>query len=347
MSTVKFAIVDVFSSTAYKGNPLAVVNDLAGTLSDTQMKLIARQFNLSETTFFSKTQRGQATYRLRSFLPDGREVFGVGHNILGAWWFLAEGGFLDFSTRSLLSKSGHVEVHTFYQELGDSVMPVQILRARGLGEEEVQYSVSIAQATPKTHGLHPDLTSLAKSVGLEAKDIGLPTTNQESHVSTFAPRVMSTASTFHLLVPVKSVSALDRVSIQRDKLLEQLSLADHRAYGIYLFTPHVSDNGESMPNAYRARFFSPGMSTEDPATGSAAGPLSAFLYDQGHFGNVGGETKMTVWQGQNVGRECAMQVKLSILGDSSDEKTIKVELVGDGVKISEGSMRIPDSSLSF
>ncbi|KAH6897451.1 hypothetical protein B0T10DRAFT_602768 [Thelonectria olida] len=347
MSTVQFAVVDIFSSTPYKGNPLAVVNDLAGTLSDTQMKLITRQFNLSETTFFSKPQRDQATYRLRSFLPDGREVFGIGHNILGAWWYLAQAGFLDFSTPSPWSESEHVEVYTFHQELGDSVMPVQILRTKGLGGEEAQYSVSLAQATPKVHGLHPDLASLAESVGLEREDIGLPATSQDGRVSTLAPRVVSTASTFHLLVPVKSASALDKVVVQRDKLLKQLSLADNRAYGIYLFTPHVSDDGENMPDTYRARFFSLGMSTEDPATGSAAGPLSAFLYHQGHLRHVGRQANMTVWQGQNLGRECGIQVKLSILGDSSEEEEIKVELRGDGVRISEGSVIIPDSSLSF
>jgi hypothetical protein len=37
------------------------------------------------------------TYKLRSFLPDGREVFGVGHNILGAWEYLALGGFLSYT----------------------------------------------------------------------------------------------------------------------------------------------------------------------------------------------------------------------------------------------------------
>lgn len=336
--SLKFAVVDIFSPTAYKGNPLAVVDALDTPLTDTQLKLVARQFNLSETTFFSKPRSSRAAYRLRSLLPDGKEVLGIGHNILGAWWFLAQGGFVDFEAGEPVVEGG-AEVYTVYQELGDDVMPVRIARTRAPGGQ-YRYLVSIAQATPKVHGGHANLASLAESVGLETEDIGVTLNNGDTPL---APRVVSTSSTHHLLVPVKSASALDRVVIQRDKLLKTLKLADDRAYGIYLYTPHVPGDGQVEKDVYRARFFSPGMSTEDPATGSAAGPLTAFLHHQGLLELVGGEANVKVLQGQNIGRECVIRVKLS-LGKGEE---IKVELIGDGVSVSEGAIAVPDASLDF
>src|SRR5687768_1175737 len=95
MASIRFSIVDVFSTTAFKGNPLAVVDNMSSSLTDTQMKLIARQFNLSETTFVSPPSKAKAKFQLRSFLPNGEEVFGQGHNSLGAWWWLAHHGFLN------------------------------------------------------------------------------------------------------------------------------------------------------------------------------------------------------------------------------------------------------------
>lgn len=340
MSTVNFAVVDIFSSTAYKGNPLAVVDDLAGTLSDTQLKLITRQFNLSETTFFFKPTRAQATYRLRSFLPNGREVLGIGHNILGAWWYLAEAGFLDFSETKFVTKSPDSDEFTFFQELGDAVMPVQILRTKREGQHPL-YSVAITQAPPKAHGRHPDPEALARSIGLETKDIGLPDNDS------LAPRVMSTASTYHLLVPIKSITALNQVVVERDVLLQQVRLADERSFGLFLFTPDANNSGEPGSDRYQARFFSPGMSTEDPATGSAAGPLSAYLYNEGHLSVTKGEASIEVLQGYNVGRECKIQVGLSVSTGAEDSHDVRVQLIGGGVEISKGTIVIPGDEVLF
>jgi len=236
MATVKYWIVDIFSTTAFKGNPLALVDNTDGSLSDTQLKLITRQFNLSETTFFSKPTRPGATYRLRSFLPDGKEVFGAGHNILGAWWFLADSGRLDLSKPASVDAATGTEEFTVFQELGTEVLPVKILRKKTAGGHQV--SVSLRQVSPGTHAKHPDPASLAASVGLASSDVGatVKAANGGSDV-TLVPQVMSTSTTRHLLVPLASVDALNKVIVQKDKLLEQLALVDKTAYGLFLFTP--------------------------------------------------------------------------------------------------------------
>jgi PhzF family phenazine biosynthesis protein len=90
---MKFAFtqVDVFTETALRGNPLAVVHGADG-LSDAQMQTFARWTNLSETTFLLKPTSAEADYRVRIFTPGGELPF-AGHPTLGschAW--LERGG---------------------------------------------------------------------------------------------------------------------------------------------------------------------------------------------------------------------------------------------------------------
>ena len=82
--SVPFCLVDVFAEEPLTGNPLAVVAD-AESLAEEVMRLVAREFNQSETTFVLPPRRDGATWRLRSFTPTGEEVVGAGHNALGAW----------------------------------------------------------------------------------------------------------------------------------------------------------------------------------------------------------------------------------------------------------------------
>jgi trans-2,3-dihydro-3-hydroxyanthranilate isomerase len=80
-----YYFVDVFADEPLTGNPLSVVAEADG-LDDQTMRRIAREFNQSETTFLLSPTRPEAHARLRSFTPSGAEVFGAGHNALGAWW---------------------------------------------------------------------------------------------------------------------------------------------------------------------------------------------------------------------------------------------------------------------
>src|SRR6266480_3284753 len=92
-TTVPFYFVDVFASRPLEGAPLSLVPDADG-LDESQMRAISREFNQSETTFLLRPRLPGATWRLRSFTPIGAEVFGAGHNALGAWLWLAAAGRL-------------------------------------------------------------------------------------------------------------------------------------------------------------------------------------------------------------------------------------------------------------
>ncbi|KAJ9431369.1 phenazine biosynthesis protein PhzF family [Candidatus Pantoea symbiotica] len=88
---VAFKQVDVFTSSAFKGNPLAVIMDAQG-LSDAQLTAIARWTNLSETTFVLPPQDAAADYRVRIFTVEGELPF-AGHPTLGTAHALLEAGW--------------------------------------------------------------------------------------------------------------------------------------------------------------------------------------------------------------------------------------------------------------
>ena len=90
MRPFEFKQVDVFSSVALKGNPVAVVLN-ADSLSDTQMADFARRTNLSETTFVLKPQNPDADYRLRIFTTLNELPF-AGHPTLGSCHAWLEAG---------------------------------------------------------------------------------------------------------------------------------------------------------------------------------------------------------------------------------------------------------------
>jgi PhzF family phenazine biosynthesis protein len=94
-SSRRFSQLDVFTGTALRGNPLAVVHDAQG-LDDAQMAALARWTNLSETTFLLPPTEAAAAqgadYRVRIFTPGGELPF-AGHPTLGSCFaWLSAGG---------------------------------------------------------------------------------------------------------------------------------------------------------------------------------------------------------------------------------------------------------------
>lgn len=89
---LRYDIVDVFTSRAFAGNPLAVVRG-GERLSGAQMQAIAREFNLSETAFPLQPTDPGADYRLRIFTPLVELPF-AGLPSIGAAWVLAAEGLL-------------------------------------------------------------------------------------------------------------------------------------------------------------------------------------------------------------------------------------------------------------
>ncbi|HET9129029.1 MAG TPA: PhzF family phenazine biosynthesis protein [Propionibacteriaceae bacterium] len=90
MTVRPFRQVDVFATSAFTGNPLAVIHDAEG-LADEQLAAIARWTNLSETTFLLPPTDPAADYRVRIFTGTGELPF-AGHPTLGSCHAWLEAG---------------------------------------------------------------------------------------------------------------------------------------------------------------------------------------------------------------------------------------------------------------
>jgi trans-2,3-dihydro-3-hydroxyanthranilate isomerase len=260
-----FALVDVFAASPLTGNPLAVVAD-GEALDEPAMRAIAREFNQSETTFVLAPEATGADWRLRSFTPAGAEVVGAGHNALGAWWWLAAAGRLALDQGPT----------TFIQQLGDRALPVEVEAEGGR-----PLSIAMEQAPPEFGAVVADRAPLAASLGVRTGDLGE------------APAQVVSTGAAHLLVPARDRDVVDRAQPDAPRLAA--ALAEAGGQGCYLYSLDPPSAGAT---AY-ARFFNPTVGIwEDPATGSAAGPLAAQLAALGLV--VDGRVR--VEQGRAMGR---------------------------------------------
>ena len=297
VTQVGFALVDVFAARPLTGNPLAVVPD-ADSLHIEQMRAIAREFNQSETTFLLRPSRAGAQCRLRSFTPAGAEVGGAGHNALGAWLWLAH--------------AGKVGGGSFRQQIGDDLLDVDV-ETSGDGPARVV----MAQSAPRFGAVIQATGPLAAALGLEPDDLD----------ASAAAQVVGTGVE-HLLVPLRTRQAVDRVNADPRALLAVLRAAGGEGCYVYATEPGHEQDGSDSADGY-TRFFNPTVGiSEDPATGTAAGPLAAALVRSGRVPDPG---TVTVLQGAVIGRPSWL--RLDVAGES-------VRLSGSGLVVGEGRLAL-------
>lgn len=296
MASFRFVLVDVFTERPLAGNQLAVIFD-AESLADSRMQAVAREFNFSETTFVLPASRAKAAWRLRSFSPSA-EVFGAGHNALGAWWVLAERGAIGLTD----------PYTTFWQELGGKVLPVGIYSESGK-----PLRIAMTHSEPHFGDQPADRPALARALGLDSSEL---------EVDGLEAQAVSTG-TMHLLVPVRTLAALERVRVDAQALI---ALARPLGCeGCYLFCLEIHDRGP----AARARAFLPGIGiSEDPATGTAAGPLGAYLASRKVIAEG---AWAVVEQGVEMGRPCHIEVRV---------QGRQVEVAGRSVIVADGALSL-------
>lgn len=274
---VEFVVVDVFASRPLTGNPLTLVPEADG-LDDHQMRAIAREFTQSETTFVLPATLPGARWRLRSFTPAGVEVAGAGHNALGAWLWLAH--------------AGRVSAGRFVQQIGQEMLAVEVIADVG---EPVR--VAMDQAPPVFGTVIDTPAPLAAALGIEEGDLDASLPSQ----------VVSTGVA-HLLVAVRDRPVVDRVDVDPRALHAVLAAAGVEGCYVYSTTAApAGTSGHDGAHAY-ARFFNPTVGiTEDPATGTAAGPLAAALV---RGGRVLDGSAVEIEQGHAIGRPSRLHVEV-------------------------------------
>jgi len=293
---VPFYVVDVFASQPLTGSPLPLLPDADG-LDEAQLRAIAREFSQPETTFLLRSSRPGATVRLRSFTPAGAEVGGAGHNALGAWVWLEAAGRLNPEAPDA----------SLAQELGGRVLPVEVVRRPG--QPAV---IWMDQAPPQFGGTVGDRSALAAGLGLAEPDLAADEPAQ----------VVSTGAA-HLMVPARDRAAVDRAAPDPARLKALLHQVGGEGCYLYSRDPVAAD-----AVAY-ARFFNPTMGiAEDPATGSAAGPLAARL---AAAGQIPRQATVVIEQGHALGRPSRIQVEVS---------GPRIRVGGSGLVVAEGTLTL-------
>ncbi|GGH21725.1 epimerase [Dyadobacter endophyticus] len=266
MKTYSYYVLDVFSNVRYKGNPLAVV--LTDSDLDTASYAdIAREFGYSETSFIYYSKREKAL-KVRSFTPTGFEVGGAGHNLLGA---VAAAILIELD---IFSGQEQTQFVVMKDDVIDLSIDLSVRKAPIIGMR--QSPASILATVPRE--------DVARALSLDAGQV----LSEDLY-----PAVVSTEAT-HLMVPLKDTAALRAATVEKKLLIK---IAEHYGFeGFYCFTILDSD-----PNYLaQARFFNPGIGIdEDPATGSAAGPLAGYLQQMGY---VKPATDYQILQGVEIGR---------------------------------------------
>jgi trans-2,3-dihydro-3-hydroxyanthranilate isomerase len=305
MTKHSFVQADVFTQTALTGNPLAVFPDAKGLDADT-MQALAREMNLSETTFVFQSQ--QATRQVRFFTPTA-EIPLAGHPTIGTWWILAELGLLELPDHG---------IERITQETGAGVLPVDIHLEDGKPKEVV-----MVQALPDFGDMVEDVKRLGLALG----------GTNETVLQHPTPQVVSTALP-QLMVPIRSLEELQGLPSggSGGTLVDLL-----REFGTDCAMCYAADtvNGES---AIRCRMFAPGLGVpEDPATGSAAGALGSYLVWHNVVRPHDGVGTLTVEQGVEIGRRSMIHVEVAV-GNGGEITEVRVG--GQAVTVIQGEVSI-------
>jgi trans-2,3-dihydro-3-hydroxyanthranilate isomerase len=311
LSPYKFFQLDVFTDHAFGGNPLAVFPEAEG-ITDEQMQHIAREMNLSETVFVLPSEKEGALRRLRIFTP-GNELPFAGHPIVGTWNCLAREGIVP------MPESGNGWAHLKH-EVGIGVLPVDIEFKDG---EPVR--VVMTQGQFEIRGEIDDWqeqADIARALGLAREDLD----------ESLPIQAVSTGNTM-LLVPVRSLADLGNCKVNLQMLEEVYGGKDFfgSATGCYAFTRETLEIGEARAHA---RFFVGQNIGEDPATGSAAGPLGGYLvhHNATRVDPVEGIYKFVIEQGDFINRPS--RIGLEVKG--APGKVERVCVSGSSIVVARG-----------
>lgn len=273
---LNYHLLDVFTDRQFGGNQLAVFPEPPLDLPAEIMQKIAKELNLSETTFVYPPTNCACDYRLRIFTP-AAELPMAGHPTIGSANILARLGMLGII-------AGETTI-VFEEGIG----PIAVtIRADESGEPT---EVWMQQPIPQFRDIYADRSSMAEMLSLKSADLHADVPMQ----------VLSSGLPF-LFVPLNSLDAAQRIRFRRDRWAD--ALAGTEAENIFVTTTETVYESSSA----HSRMFAPALGiNEDPATGSASGPLGAYLLKYGlvQSGDLVSE------QGFEIGRPSFIRINVS------------------------------------
>jgi trans-2,3-dihydro-3-hydroxyanthranilate isomerase len=300
-STCRYVHLDVFTDRAFGGNQLAVFPQPAG-LDTATMQAITREMNYSECTFVFPPDDARTAVRVRIFTP-GRELPMAGHPTVGTAFALAHEGVIPPGQEQVVFGLG----------IGPTTVRLR-WEAGHLAFAEMQ------QRPPEFGEPVADIAPVAAALNLEARDVAAA----RSPVQTVSCGVP------FLFVPLATRDAVDRAMVDQaalTRLCRALGIAEE----VFIFSNEPGDDGAT---AY-SRMFAPGLGvTEDPATGSASGPLGCYLVRHRLVPPEQAGQIVSV-QGVKMQRPSRIHIAIGVQGDTIDD----VRVGGQAVLVGEGVLR--------
>jgi trans-2,3-dihydro-3-hydroxyanthranilate isomerase len=269
----------------------------AAGLSGQTMQQIAREIGFAETTFVTAPERPDTDARMRIFTP-GTELPIAGHPVVGSTFALAREGLI-------ASEAGG---WVFGLNIGPTSVELEWAGAR------LNFAW-MTQPLPAFGRVFDDVAGVARALGvLEAdiRDTGLPV----QEVSCGVPFVF---------VPMRTRAAVDR-AVPDTRLMN---------FEAYVFT---TDRGAADSATTYSRMFAPALGVpEDPATGSASGPLGSYLVKHSVVTSERARSMVNL-QGVTLGRPSWIHIAI----ETSEGAISRVRVGGTSVFVAEGTMEVED-----
>ena len=298
-----FLHYDVFTGEPLTGNQLAVYPDGRGLTSE-RMQSITREMNFSETTFILPAEQPGTDVRMRIFTP-GLELPMAGHPVIGSTFALADAGTIAPGTTRFVFGLGIGPTPVDLEWDGDR------LRFAWMTQRNPIFSPAIEDRSTAAAALSLGIDYLASPLPVQVVSCGLP----------------------YVLVALRDREAVDRATTDLAAMRRLFAVAgiDH---GVFLFAMLPPGSEATV----YSRMFAPHSGVfEDPATGSASGPLGAYLV---RHGLISGAAARTIVSLQGVAMKRPSRIHIAIEGEADTIRSVKVG--GEAVLVARGELLIPE-----
>jgi trans-2,3-dihydro-3-hydroxyanthranilate isomerase len=299
---MRYLHYDVFTDRKFEGNQLAVFHDARGLTSE-QMQVITKEMNFSECTFVLPAETPGTDVRMRIFTP-GSELPMAGHPVIGSTFALTELGVI------MPGRDRFV--------FGLGVGPTKV----ELTWEDDRLSFAwMDQGLPDYREPASPRPDIIRAVGLDASAVdqtGLPLEE------------ISCGNAF-MIIPVRTRAAVDAAEADLAAMRRLTSAFPRGHVGALFFSSEAVDADVTT----YSRMFAPSAGVvEDPATGSAAGPLACYLVKHGLV-QRSELNDMVNLQGVAMGRPSRLHMRIT----QDDSGAIsRVQVGGKAVRIGEGQI---------
>jgi trans-2,3-dihydro-3-hydroxyanthranilate isomerase len=294
---------DVFTDRLFGGNQLAVFLDARG-LAGASMQAIAREMNFSETTFVLPAEAPETDIRMRIFTP-ASELPIAGHPTVGSTFALARAGII----------APPRDRFVFGLNIGPTPVTLH------WSGDDLSF-VWMTQPRPKFFDTVVDPARAAAALSVSPAAVA---------GTARPPQVVSCGVPF-LFVPLATRSAVDHAVANASVLEALLRDTNTGAHGIFLFSTEPSQDRATV----YSRMFAPELGVqEDPATGSASGPLGCYLVRHKMVAEDRAGSILSL-QGARMGRPSHVHVSIGL--DRGDIASVRVG--GEAVLAGEGILYV-------